>query len=63
MATDIRAGAALVLAGLAADGVTAIGGVEHIDRGYTDLVADLTGLGARITRTDSARVGPNLFGW
>ena len=53
MATDIRAGAALVLAGLRAEGKTSIGGVEHIDRGYTDLVADMTGLGARIGRRDS----------
>ena len=63
VATDIRAGAALVIAGLAADGVTSIAGVEHIDRGYADLVADLTGLGASIERRDSEDGGLRLFGW
>jgi len=49
-AHDIRAGAALVVAGLAADGVTTIGGVGHIDRGYDDLVGRLRGIGAGIRR-------------
>ncbi len=49
-ATDIRAGAALVLAGLVADGVTTVSEVHHIDRGYQDFVAQLRGLGAEITR-------------
>ena len=49
-APDIRAGAALVIAGLAADGETTIAGVHHIDRGYDDLVGRLAGLGADITR-------------
>jgi UDP-N-acetylglucosamine 1-carboxyvinyltransferase len=47
---DIRAGAALVIAGLMTDGVTEVGGVEYIDRGYEDLEGKLTSLGARITR-------------
>ena len=47
-APDIRAGAALVLAGMAADGETVIGGVEHIERGYDDLVGNLTRLGASV---------------
>ena len=56
--------AALVIAGLAADGVTTIGGVKHIDRGYADLVSDLTGMGARIRREDSSNNGQTrLFGW
>lgn len=63
MAPDIRAGAALVIAGLAADGVTSISGVEHIDRGYADLVADLQGLGARVERRDHDSGGLRLFGW
>jgi UDP-N-acetylglucosamine 1-carboxyvinyltransferase len=50
-ATDIRAGAALVIAGLFADGETVISGVDHIDRGYDDLVGRLQGLGADIDRT------------
>ena len=37
-ASDLRAGAALVIAGLMADGVTEITGLEHIDRGYSNLV-------------------------
>ena len=40
-AHDIRAGAAMVVAGLAADGVTTVSGVHHIDRGYDDLVGRL----------------------
>ena len=49
-ASDLRAGAALVCAGLMADGVTEITGLEHIDRGYSQLVEKLTGLGATIWR-------------
>jgi UDP-N-acetylglucosamine 1-carboxyvinyltransferase len=49
-ATDIRAGAGLVLAGLCADGATDVSEVFHIDRGYPDFVADLRGLGAQIER-------------
>ena len=49
-APDIRAGAALVVAGLAAHGETVIGEIHHIDRGYDDLVGRLSGLGADITR-------------
>ena len=49
-ATDIRAGAALVLAGLVADGATTIGDVHHVDRGYQQFVEDLRSLGAQIDR-------------
>ena len=49
-APDIRAGAALVVAGLAATGITEIGDVHHIDRGYDDIVGRLAGLGASISR-------------
>ncbi len=49
-AHDIRAGAALVVAGLAAEGETHISGVHHIDRGYDDLVGRLAAVGAAITR-------------
>ena len=49
-ATDIRAGAGLVLAGLVADGTTTVYGVSHIDRGYSGFVPDLVRLGAQITR-------------
>ncbi len=49
-APDIRAGAALVLAGLAADGETVVSGAEHIDRGYEDFAGRLRSLGADVTR-------------
>lgn len=49
-APDLRAGAALVIAGLVADGETVVSGVEHIDRGYDDLVGKLRALGASIER-------------
>ncbi len=49
-APDIRAGAALVLAGLVADGVTEVTDIRHIDRGYVRLDEQLSRLGASITR-------------
>jgi UDP-N-acetylglucosamine 1-carboxyvinyltransferase len=49
-ACDIRAGAALTLAGLVADGTTTIVNPHHIDRGYESFVEKLAGLGARIRR-------------
>ena len=49
-ATDIRAGAGLVLAGLVADGETTVYGVSHIDRGYAGFVESLQGLGAHVVR-------------
>jgi UDP-N-acetylglucosamine 1-carboxyvinyltransferase len=51
-ACDIRAGAALVLAGLAADGVTTVNDAEHIDRGYADFPGKLQALGAEIERVN-----------
>ena len=47
-ACDLRAGAAMVIAGLAADGVTRITDIHHIQRGYEDMVEKLQGLGADI---------------
>lgn len=52
-ASDLRAGAALVLAGLAAQGETQVSNVHFIDRGYENLEANLTKLGAKIERIDS----------
>ncbi|MGJ9385429.1 UDP-N-acetylglucosamine 1-carboxyvinyltransferase [Salipaludibacillus sp. CF4.18] len=49
-ASDLRAGASLVVAGLMADGITEITGVDHIDRGYASLEEKLKGLGAKIWR-------------
>jgi UDP-N-acetylglucosamine 1-carboxyvinyltransferase len=50
MAMDLRAGAAMLCAGLVAEGVTEIDGVGHIDRGYENVVSKLQGLGADISR-------------
>src|SRR3990172_7979360 len=50
MATDLRASASLILAGLAAEGVTEISRVYHLDRGYESIEKKLAGLGAKIKR-------------
>tara|TARA_Y100001949_G_scaffold176629_1_gene191007 strand:- start:8749 stop:9912 length:1164 start_codon:yes stop_codon:yes gene_type:complete len=50
-AHDIRAGAALVVAGLAAEGETVIANAHHVDRGYEDLAGKLSSVGAQVTRT------------
>ena len=52
VATDLRCGAAMVVAGLIADGVTTISDIYHIDRGYSELDKKLTSLGAKIWRED-----------
>jgi UDP-N-acetylglucosamine 1-carboxyvinyltransferase len=51
-APDIRAGAALVIAGLKADGETVVHDAHHVDRGYEDLVGRLRGIGADVERLD-----------
>ena len=56
-ATDLRAGAALIIAGLEAEGYTDISGVEHIDRGYEGIIAKLKSLGAEITRHETVDRG------
>ncbi|MBC6308699.1 UDP-N-acetylglucosamine 1-carboxyvinyltransferase [Listeria sp. FSL L7-1582] len=53
-ASDLRAGASLVIAGLAADGVTEIHGVEHIERGYGRIIEKLEGIGADICKVSQA---------
>jgi len=50
MASDLRASACLILAGLAAEGETRVGRVYHLDRGYEQLEQKLVGLGARVRR-------------
>lgn len=50
MATDLRASAALVLAGLAAEGTTIVQGLHHLDRGYEDIESKLKALGAKLRR-------------
>mgnify|MGYP003693838175 CR=1 FL=1 len=54
MASDLRASAALVLAGLKADGITEVSRVYHIDRGYEHLDEKLSELGAHIERAKAA---------
>jgi UDP-N-acetylglucosamine 1-carboxyvinyltransferase len=56
-APDIRAGAGLVVAGLVAEGVTTVTDVHHVDRGYEDLPATLSELGANVTREPD----PDIF--
>jgi len=51
-ATDLRAGAALICAGLRAEGETVISGLHHIDRGYIDIAGKLASLGANIERVE-----------
>ncbi|MDO3412109.1 UDP-N-acetylglucosamine 1-carboxyvinyltransferase [Saccharibacillus sp. CPCC 101409] len=55
-ATDLRAGAALICAGLVAEGTTEVGGTHHIDRGYVNLTEKLVGLGADIWRVSLSEV-------
>ena len=50
MATDLRASASLVVAGLAAKGKTEISRIYHLERGYENLVEKLSGVGAKIFR-------------
>lgn len=56
-ASDIRAGAGLVMAGLRAVGVTEVSGIDHIERGYENFVSNLRSLGADIERTEK----PDIF--
>lgn len=58
-ATDLRAGSALILVGLAAKGTTEITGLHHIDRGYVNLVGKLRELGAEIERFDEELIPVN----
>ncbi len=51
--TDLRGGAALVVAALAAQGVTVIGELHHLDRGYEDVVKTLTAIGGTVKRTEA----------
>ena len=51
--TDLRGGAALCVAALGAEGVTRVGALHHIDRGYEDIARDLSALGADIVREET----------
>lgn len=59
-ATDLRAGAALVLAGLVAEGETVVTDPYHVDRGYQDLAGRLRALGADVERTPGAPLAADL---
>jgi UDP-N-acetylglucosamine 1-carboxyvinyltransferase len=50
---DLRAGATLILAGLAATGTSVVSGIEHVDRGYEQIEAKLVALGAQINRIEA----------
>jgi UDP-N-acetylglucosamine 1-carboxyvinyltransferase len=54
MATDLRASACLVIAGLMAEGETSVDRIYHLDRGYEAIEAKLAALGARIRRTSDS---------
>ena len=56
MATDLRASATLVIAGLVAQGETIVDRIYHLDRGYAGLEQKLKGLGARIERVGGGKV-------
>jgi UDP-N-acetylglucosamine 1-carboxyvinyltransferase len=51
-AHDLRAGAALIIAGIAAEGNTTVKNVHFVERGYENIVQKLTALGAKITRVE-----------
>ena len=59
---DLRAGAAMVIAGLAANGITEIEEIHHIERGYTNLVDKLRGVGADIERVTVPEGSSAYFG-
>jgi UDP-N-acetylglucosamine 1-carboxyvinyltransferase len=56
MATDLRASAALVIAGLVASGETTVDRIYHLDRGYAGIDRKLQGVGARIERVSGGTV-------
>jgi UDP-N-acetylglucosamine 1-carboxyvinyltransferase len=58
MATDLRASASLIMAGLAAYGTTEVSRIYHIDRGYEKIEEKLKALGAKITRRKDESLGP-----
>lgn len=60
-ATDLRAGAAIVLAGLAAEGTTIVTNVQYIDRGYEDMVGKLKAVGAQIERISDTDRAPHVL--
>ncbi|MFC3039628.1 UDP-N-acetylglucosamine 1-carboxyvinyltransferase [Virgibacillus xinjiangensis] len=60
-ASDLRAGASLIIAGLMAEGVTEITGLDHIDRGYENLTEKLNNLGAKVWREEMTELEIRQF--
>lgn len=61
-ATDLRAGAALVIAGLAAKGTTVIDEIRHIERGYEEIIEKFQSLGANIKKVSEQEYQKNVYG-
>jgi UDP-N-acetylglucosamine 1-carboxyvinyltransferase len=61
-ACDLRAGAAMVIAALAAEGTTVIEDAHYIERGYEDIIGKLTALGAKIQRKETFDPAPVTAG-
>ncbi len=59
-ATDLRAGAALIIAGLAANGVTTIDEINHIERGYENIIEKFRSLGAEISKVTEEKLKTNV---
>jgi len=57
MATDLRASATLVISGLAAEGMTEVRRIYHLDRGYESIEKKLQGLGANVKRVPESEPG------
>ncbi len=60
-ATDLRAAAALILAGLVAEGITRVSDLHHLDRGYVDFHKKLAALGADIERVSTEEIHEKEF--
>ena len=61
LATDLRASAALVLAGLAAGGTTSIQGLHHLDRGYDNIEGKLRAVGAKLQRVTGEAIASDAI--
>jgi UDP-N-acetylglucosamine 1-carboxyvinyltransferase len=58
---DIRAGAALLIAAMCAEGTSQVAGVDHLDRGYEAMAGKLSGLGARLRETEAVADEPHSY--
>lgn len=62
-ASDVRAGVSLIIAGLMAEGSTAITGVEHVERGYEDIIGSFSALGAKLALKQGGRLEGEQAYW